>query len=364
MLPCTRCHKKNSQCAYPESRQKDVVSHHVADVPRGPSVQVPGRTERLRNHSWLSTSKMGGKAAMPFLYNYTHPRTKTISAYYKSAQTLGVRIFGDECAVASPRHLSDSAEGASPVDDVWLSGWTQEFENPFLFGNSEEHWWADIICAQNSHDHGVLWHQDHAQAITEQVGRDLAALHRSQCRKTRDRLSFDEEAFTHLFTTEKIVEFTGAYFSCWSPHCPILHRPTFDFTTVYPPLLLAVFLIGQAYSSELDASLGQAYYDIAEEYAFSHPRFNELLQDSLPFSPAPSTSLEPLQAAYLMVLVQMCSNKILARRRVRSSRYNDVIQAARGLQLFDTKNEFLDWEQRDIVDFDWHGFVEKESKIR
>jgi hypothetical protein len=250
------------------------------------------------------------------------------------------------------------------VGDAWLSGWTKPFENPFLVGNFEEQWWDEIIDAQNSLCHPTLWDQDHAQAITNRVARDLAARHRLQGRKTRDRLFFDEDAFRSLFTSDNVVAFCALYFACWSPHCPILHRPTFDLAKVHPPLLLAVFLIGEAYSAGHDASLAQAYYDIAEDYAFTHPKFQELLDDDLYPSSTASASLEPLQAAYLIVLVQMCSNNLLSRRRVRSSRYNDVIRVARGMQLFDSKNEYLDTGQRDHVDFDWHGFVRQESKIR
>ncbi|KAK6376350.1 hypothetical protein LTS17_006945 [Exophiala oligosperma] len=175
---------------------------------------------------------------------------------------------------------------------------------------------------------------------------------------------YDQEAFRNSFTPKNVVDSCELYFVCWSPHCPILHLSTFDVAKVHPPLLLAVFLIGLAYSSELEASLARAYYDLAEDYAFNHPDFRTLLQNDLPSWRPPFTSLEPLQAAYLMVLVQMCTNNTVSRRRVRSSRYNDVIRAARGLKLFDSKNEYLDLEPREWVEFDWHGFVAKESRIR
>ncbi|OQV06726.1 Fungal specific transcription factor domain-containing protein [Cladophialophora immunda] len=301
---------------------------------------------------------------MPFLLNYTNPKTNSISACYQSAQDMGRGIFEDDSAVETLRYQSEAPEDAGAVDDSWLSGWTQAFENPLLFGNSEEQWWDEIIYAQHSSCRALNMGKGHAQAIASQVARDLAALCRSQCSEAGDGPSFDEDAFRSLFTLDNMVEFCELYFACWSPHCPILHRPTFDLTKVYPPLLLAVFLIGQAYSSELDVSQAQAHYDLAEAYAFSHPKFKQLLQDNLPLSSAPSASLEPIQAAYLMVLVQMCGKSSLSRRRVRRSRYNDVIQAARSLRLFDSKNEFLDLEQRDCVDFDWHGFVAKESRIR
>lgn len=294
-------------------------------------------------------------ASLPFLMNYVNPATKSISEYYKSTRPLS--------ALLSRCH-SETPEGGSASVDEWLSGLTRAFESPFLVGNSEEQWWDEIIHGPSPLFHSQSAEQDHGRAIITQVTREMAALQRSQFSKeSRDRL-FDQGIFSSLFTPDNITEATELYFSCWSPHCPILHRPTFAWTTTYPPLLLAVFLIGQAYSSEFDASKAQAFNDLAEEYAFNHPSFRELLQDESCLLAPPPVSLEPLQAAYLMVLVQMCGNSILARRRVRSTRYNDVIRVASRLKLFESKNEYLDSGQRESVDFDWSGFVAQESRIR
>ncbi|KIX09290.1 uncharacterized protein Z518_00369 [Rhinocladiella mackenziei CBS 650.93] len=301
---------------------------------------------------------------MPFLLNYTNPATNSLSACYKSVQDLSDHFSDHDDAVGTPGDRLDDSVDEGTVDDVWPGESTPVYGISSLLGNSEEQWWNEIILARNSLHHADALDHNHLQARMAQVVLDLTAIHRSQCRKLPGALFFDEETFKSLFTHDNMVEFTELYFDRWSPHCPILHRPTFVLTNGHPPLLLAVFLIGEAYSSEIYPSLAQAYYDIAEEYAFNHPQFRELLRDEPPSSLASSSSLEPLQAAYLMVLLQMCGNNVISRRRVRNARYNEVIQAARRLKLFDSKNEYLDREQRDCIDFDWHGFVAKESRIR
>ncbi len=299
---------------------------------------------------------------MPFLFNYTNPATNSLSAYYKSAQGVDERSSDHECARDTPSDRPDESEDEGAADNVWLDESSQLCENSFLFGNCDEQWWDEIIFTRNSLRHAHTLDHNHLQSRMTRVSLDLTTIYRSQCRKHDGAPFFDEETFKSLFTHDNVAEFTELYFDRWSPHCPILHRQTFDLTNLHPPLLLAVFLIGESYSHEV--SLAQAYYDIAEAYTFNHPKFRELLEDESPSSLASSHSLEPLQAAYLMVLLQMCGKNIKSRRRVRNVRYNEVIQAARALNLFDSKNEYLDREQTNCVEFDWRGFVVKESKIR
>ncbi|KAK4944227.1 hypothetical protein LTR10_016340 [Elasticomyces elasticus] len=287
---------------------------------------------------------------MPFLSNYTNPATNSLAAYYKSTQEVDDRLSDHEYTLDTPG--DQSYDGTT--DNV----------NSFIFGNPDEQWWDDIIFARPSlHKDDTLDHS-HVQARMAQVALDLTTIQRTRCRKRGAPPLFDAEAFKTLFTHKNVIEFTEVYFTRWSPHCPILHCQTFDLTKVHPPLLLAVFLIGEAYSHDVHPSLAQAYYDIAEEYTFNHPKFRELLEAESPSSSTSARSLEPLQAAYLMVLLQMSGKNVTSRRRVRNARYDEVIQAARGLKLFDSKNEYLDREQSDHIDFAWHGFVIKESRIR
>ncbi|KAI1629731.1 hypothetical protein EDD37DRAFT_604609 [Exophiala viscosa] len=345
-FPCTRCLGRKSECTYPVGHRIR-VRNDALEVHQYPVARQSARAERASSHS----STGSAKSAMPFLSNYTNPATNSLSAYYKSAQEVNDSFSDHEYIVGTA--------GEEPDEE------STERVSTFLLGNPDEQWWDDIIIARHSCPDDDALDHNHMRERLRQVALDLTTIQRSQCRKRGAALFFDEETFRTLFTHDNVVEFTELYFTRWSPHCPILHRRTFDLSKVHPPLLLAVFLIGEAYSHEVYPSLAQAYYDIAEEYTFSHPKFRELLGDDPTSSSSTSArSLEPLHAAYLMVLLQMCGKNVMSRRRVRNARYNEVIQAARGLKLFGSKNEYLDSEQSDCIDFDWHGFVVKESRIR
>jgi hypothetical protein len=301
---------------------------------------------------------------MPFLLNFTNPSTDSISARYQRCSSF---VDGDQ--QSSAELVSVSANNVSvcfqdvPTAPTWsedeTTGW---FGQQFMLGDDDELWWEDILgSSASSQSEGV--DSTRLEARMEQV---LMALNVLNCSTGLHQVlpAFDKLASASLFSGKNLVEFSNVYFDHWSSHCPILHRPTFDLTKIHLPLLLAVFLIGESYSTESYCSRGQPYYDLAEEYAFSHPCFRNLSVQDQPTADCASSDLETLQAAYLMVLLQMSGNNIPARRRVRDQRYHKIIVAARRLRLFDSRNEYLHCEWVNTTGFDWQKFALRESRIR
>ncbi len=302
---------------------------------------------------------------MPFLLNFTSPSTDSISARYQRCLSFAEdnQQSSAEPVSVSANHVGGCIQDVSTAQ-TWLedetTGWLSD---QFLLGDVDELWWDDVLGSNVSSQSEVV-EPSGLEARMQQLLVELKAL--TNCSTGQDRVppAFDEMAAARLFSSHNLLEFSNVYFDYWSSHCPILHRPTFDLTKIHLPLLLAVFLIGESYSTESYCSRGQCFYDLAEEYAFSHPCFRNFSMQDQPTTDCASSELEPLQAAYLMVLLQMSGNNILARRRVRDQRYHGIIVAARRLRLFDSRNEYLHREWVNTTGFDWEKFALRESRIR
>jgi hypothetical protein len=128
-----------------------------------------------------------------------------------------------------------------------------------------------------------------------------------------------------VLTPHNMQIFVERYFNYWYPHCPIVHRPSFDIGSASLPLLFAIAIIGSLFSPAKDYGMSaKEILDLAEEYAFLNPIFTSLiLGDCTPCHSA--VVLEAIQAALLIAKVQIWNGSASSRRRIRLSRYGDII---------------------------------------
>lgn len=129
-----------------------------------------------------------------------------------------------------------------------------------------------------------------------------------------------------FFTVANVEQFVRLYFCHWYPHCPVLHQQSFDIASVSLPLLFAVCLTGAFYSSSQEIiTTARRLLDLAEEYAFGSPAFIALLDESSFGKQTFAAGFEALQAAFSVVIIQNWEGTITARRRIRGSRYVEII---------------------------------------
>lgn len=129
-----------------------------------------------------------------------------------------------------------------------------------------------------------------------------------------------------FFTVANVEQFVRLYFCHWYPHCPVLHQQSFDIASVSLPLLFAVCLTGAFYSSSQEIiTTARRLLDLAEEYAFGSPAFIALLDKSSFGKQTFAAGFEALQAAFSVVIIQNWEGTITARRRIRGSRYVEII---------------------------------------
>lgn len=99
-------------------------------------------------------------------------------------------------------------------------------------------------------------------------------------------------------------KFMDIFFDRWYPHCPIIHKATFEIETAPAILLAPMVLLGACLSDSTDDyNKGVLYADIVEEFIFSYPPLSM-------YSAEEGTNIAPLiviQAAYFICCLQTCT---------------------------------------------------------
>ncbi|KAH9207919.1 hypothetical protein DL95DRAFT_481807 [Leptodontidium sp. 2 PMI_412] len=171
-----------------------------------------------------------------------------------------------------------------------------------------------------------------------------------------------------FFTKSNLRIFLQTYFHHFYPHCPLLHIPSFDFGTASISLLLVIYLAGAIYSSLQDELiLAQNFFDLAEEYIFQDQLFGQLKRGNLDKSAShdSSNALQTMQAAVSIIFLQNWGGNDVARRRIRTERFNRLVSAVRALRWTRARNDlFSQLPQESPSLEDWHVFAANESRLR
>jgi Fungal specific transcription factor domain len=138
-----------------------------------------------------------------------------------------------------------------------------------------------------------------------------------------------------FFTSPNVQIFIQTYFHHFHPHFSVIHRPSFDIKTTSPRLLLAVSLAGSLYMSlSHDIGRGKGLLDLAEEFIFrdatlkrvakgsSNNEVNDAANDAAGVC---ESSLEILQAAFIIVVLQNWEGNKAAQRRARVDRLQQLV---------------------------------------
>jgi hypothetical protein len=138
-----------------------------------------------------------------------------------------------------------------------------------------------------------------------------------------------------LLTHTELDQCVASFFINYHRHCPIIHRPTFQATTVPIALLLGTVALGAMYSPEpVKVAWMKSLLDLMEAYVFSLPGLREEFPGSPSLAVAPDEEtlhyqFQQFQGAYLFVVVQYFSGNLAARRRARRHRFQTILAVGR-----------------------------------
>ncbi|KAM0131171.1 hypothetical protein ACHAO1_007485 [Botrytis cinerea] len=355
--PCEGCQLNNIPCTYYRSTgSSDGPQPLQAMQDLGSSIQplhdtAPTHFNQPSNNATASgIPSQDPKMQFSFLLHFTKPGTKTLLDFFgaptvssMSTPTLSTSmsssLMPNSSLLAFPDELGDFMQSnALPILDDFI--WDGEFNNlpinSSLRSSSKLEYRLQELISKLSVTH---------QRLSDLCDEDLPP--------------FSEEIKTVLFTVPNLIDFTRLFFDHWYPNCPIIHQPTYNLETVSLPLLFAVFLIGAAYSSPRDtAALAKECGALCEEFVFENEELKEMLRSDQ-YSEK-STSLQVIQAAFLVSVLRNWQNGELARKKMRNGRYCDIVNGARALGYNSSRNLYA----TGVCPFNWLAYIEAEARVR
>ncbi|KAI8649630.1 hypothetical protein NCS55_01463400 [Fusarium keratoplasticum] len=383
-LPCSSCWARKQLCTYSRVSESLPTGSRANGSPSLPDVALEsGR----RGHADLdpradmgltvcaveikfphdSTHRKSSRVTtVTFLLHYTNPRNDNIQDYFMSPSSLSHKAAVVESdGVMIQDQGRDILQPWIPTQDGMGGASTEELRDLDLVGEVD-FWVADRL------DSPCEWlphHGTNSDSSLDQLQINLCSISSALCATSKGQLSFTAysmlvEATEFIFAPQRARTFVKSYFDNWHPHCPMLHPASFDFAHAFPPLSAAVILMGASFSSEKAAMAAQICLDAAEEYIFGHQDFLQLVDPAC--GEKPLLDATPLQAAFIVVLLQHWNNHGTAWRQIRQHRYPDIIRAARNMGLPSLRHQgCLHGEASDVaVGERWGTFIKTEESIR
>jgi hypothetical protein len=299
-----------------------------------------------------------GNEPFYFLLRFTDPSVKRDRLAI--AETAGCSIRRNLAAVYS------SLENSLLPDNSSLQFLINDFVDPGLFtlnssAAEDDYRLSEYLSDDATFAVSVLPNQLHTIA-TELV-------------ETSQSMMFDDDrqknvleiaALDSLFTVPNLSMFITAFFHSLHWHMPIVHCPTFDPGKVSNCLLLAIFLAGAAYTVPFNgADLPPTLLTVAEEYIFRRianlSTTTCLDNQTQDYYSLLGPTIETVQAALIVEMLQFSQGDPLTRRRIRIIRHPCLVSTIRSLGLFNLKRRMA---PVCCEDSGWRELVEEEVCIR
>ncbi|CZR42823.1 uncharacterized protein FPRO_10126 [Fusarium proliferatum ET1] len=172
--------------------------------------------------------------------------------------------------------------------------------------------------------------------------------------------------FEKLLTISNIYRALEAFFRRMYPYNLAIHRPTFAVEKISPRLFLAMVVAGSIYDTVQDmSSLTYKSFDTLESIIFNNNEF-ELLTNGHHSCGLDDCSmhLDLLNAAIIIIYLQLGMNDRTKRSRMRLIRVPMLVTAGRNLSLFSTLK--LDTHETPGNTFAemWYEWIKTEKRIR
>ncbi|KAJ5239257.1 hypothetical protein N7468_003876 [Penicillium chermesinum] len=335
--PCTRCSSLGRECTFAaQPSQASSARSRLPKVPASLSVTVPQNVVKSESPFF-------------FLGHFTNPSVKKDRlAIGETAKSSAPRNFE-----SIHSHLEEALVPTDPMSGLLGDDGPDALSFPLL-NSIEESLFSQLPPEE-------LFPSKLSSQLTELVAELVETSKSMEIGDAEHQRPLDITELTALFGVSNISAFISVFFRTLHWHLPIVHFPTFDPGNLSNPLLLAIFLSGATYAAPFDgATLSPWISDVAEEYVF-----RKVLKLSAATSPKELACLLPtvqlIQGALIMEMLQFSRDDIQTRRRIRIMRHPCLVSTVRSLGFFQVKRSLV----FDSVDeHRWLSLVAEEVRIR
>ncbi|KAJ6016210.1 hypothetical protein N7540_010801 [Penicillium herquei] len=339
--PCVSCVDQGISCTY---QRLNRASKPSAPLRTGSRISTPPQNKRV-------SAQQSGHLSVPFLLNYSAPTNQNPGDVNQALALL-----------STTESNGHDADVDVDVDLALPSFEVEAYTNDLFFEESWAFFFGPHPTPKFSRDSPL------PEGVDDPEQRQLAANRMIECLSTAcstyacKQFDLDLGHVHSFFTQENVRDFIEAYFEqTVRPRSRIVLKSSFVLGSTSAPLLLAIFLLG-ATCGHSDGAKSQAilYADIVEFVIFENPTLLQLVYtQDLKFDRLSQIETEIIQAAILIMLMQLASPKPDSRRRVRIQRYPALVSVARATSLTKVRNQ---WHNSGIP-LDYAEFLENETRI-
>ncbi|BCS04938.1 uncharacterized protein AKAW2_80739A [Aspergillus luchuensis] len=277
------------------------------------------------------------KLTIPFLLHYTNVESES---KYESLRLLS------QCTGADPQ-IGCCAVNHQPGFSYFLTDpWERMFHSFICTAN------LDPPC--DSKPSATYSFDD---ADLESTSAELLRI--LTCSEQQDALgqeTLDIDKARQLFTPSNIDKFIKAFFD--NPfHTHYINAAAFSLSKTSNLLVLTMVLLGAVYSNPYRSDDLATYSNVTEHLVFEGLAFKKLLHGNTDILDSRGT-LETLQAAMLVVILQSYKENQDSIRRIRLQRMPTIFTAIRMLELNKITNDFIPGVS------DWDTYFLRESLVR
>ncbi|OTB15251.1 hypothetical protein K445DRAFT_318086 [Daldinia sp. EC12] len=200
------------------------------------------------------------------------------------------------------------------------------------------------------------------KAVYVSKGAGICRLLKSVARGTDADVEITSAA-NNLFCTDEMPKLLAIFWERWYPHCPIVHRPTFNLAFAHPFLVMTMVLLGAVMSPIAQhREQGKFLLDSAEKAVFSSKVFDcEGYKDIDEVHN--SGAVATFQAAFFVCIMQKWEGNEAAKQRIRRYKFTTLVTAVRSLAIPHAAHDHSAPTQGSSEAL-WKKFIRREELIR
>ncbi|PYH68345.1 Zn(II)2Cys6 transcription factor [Aspergillus vadensis CBS 113365] len=331
-LPCEACLQKGLNCSFSRTHEQ---SPRYPQASQGTTGQLP---DDINPSTERDPCQGPAKLSIPFLLHYTNVENES---KYESLRLLS------QCTGADPQVGCCAVDHHQPGNSYFLTDpWERLFHSFICTAN------LDPPCDSQSSAIYSFAHADLESTSAELLG--LLACSEHQDALGQEILGIDTTR--QLFTPVNIAKFIKAFFD--NPfHTHYINSAAFSLNKASNLLALTMVLLGAVYSNPYRSDDLTTYSNITEHLIFEGSAFKKLLQGNRDILNSRGT-LETLQAAMLVVILQSYKENPDSIRRIRLQRMPTIFTVIRMLDLNKITNDCIPGVS------DWDTYLHRESLVR
>ena len=397
--PCSSCVLKRRSCTYERLPLRDENSPCFLDLAidvmgsaEGTSLEPGDYFTTLEFSEWTSTNPQAlGQIGSPnTLANWE------MTPHFNAESHLSLAVPPRECLRFLLNVVKD--DGLNSVfnfDRLWryresqrhhgcargdaLTEYSQStVDNSLLPTNVTKYLHLNQTSNDLSYTHMAQWLADPLFSQSKGIWELLRAARSRNSRSASGQLSAEDGRLLEFFGPAKLRIFLDLFWAGWFPHCPIIHKPTFDASKTPCALVASMAMIGACMSLGEDRAQAQKLLDTLEAVVFE----NALFQDELEEDESDEQLLQILQAGHFVCVLQNWEGNDKGKKRIRQQRFTSLVavspssfinlvvcateQAFQAARLIGLSRARHPWEKYLAYpgSFNWQEFCTTESIIR